>query len=86
MHFLGTCEKRTAEYKRLPKKNAFLPQKKSDFAIAQRNDESKKKKRTDKDLSLLCILILGTHSKFAWENNLLALGVCCVCVCVALFC
>jgi len=31
---------------------------------------------TDLDLSLLYILILGTHGKFARENNFLALGVC----------
>jgi len=31
---------------------------------------------TDLDLGLLYILILGTYSKFAWENNFLALGVC----------
>ena len=34
------------------------------------------KKCTDLDLSLLCILILGTYSKFALKNNFLALGVC----------
>ena len=31
---------------------------------------------TDLDLSLLYILKLGTYSKFAWNNNFLALGVC----------
>jgi len=31
---------------------------------------------TDLNLSLFYILILGTYSKFAWENNFLALGVC----------
>ena len=31
---------------------------------------------TDLDLSLLCILILGTYSKFARTNNFLALGLC----------
>ena len=31
---------------------------------------------TDLDLSLLHILIFGTHSKFAGKNNFLALGVC----------
>ena len=33
-------------------------------------------KCTDIDLSLLYILISGIYSKFAWENNFLALGVC----------
>ena len=32
---------------------------------------------TDLDLSLLYTLTLGTHSKFAWKNNFLALSVCC---------
>jgi len=31
---------------------------------------------TDLDLCLLYILILGTYSKFAWENNFLSLGIC----------
>jgi len=34
------------------------------------------KKSTDLNLSLLYILILGIYSKFARENNFLALGVC----------
>jgi len=34
------------------------------------------KKFTDLDVSLLYILTLGTYSKFARENNFLALGVC----------
>jgi len=43
VHLLGTCQRRTAELKRLLAKNAFRPQDKSDFAIAQ-----KKKKRGKK--------------------------------------
>ena len=34
------------------------------------------KKCTDRDLSLLYILTLGTYSKFAWKNNFFAPGVC----------
>jgi len=34
VHFLGTCEKRTAAQLRLPKKNVFRPQKKSEFGAS----------------------------------------------------
>ena len=36
VHFLGTCEKRTAAQWRLPEKNVFRPQNESEFGIAQR--------------------------------------------------
>ena len=36
VHFLGTCEKRSAAQWGLPKRNVFRPQEKSEFGIAQR--------------------------------------------------
>jgi len=36
VHFFGTCEKRIAEQKRIPKKKLSRPQQKLNFAITQR--------------------------------------------------
>ena len=76
VHFFVTCEKRTAAQWRLPEKEMFRPQEKSEIGIAQRFSSCKYPESTDPDLSLLYILTLGTCGKFARINNFLVLGVC----------
>ena len=56
------------------RKKRVSTQVKSDFAIALQTQEPKL--CTDLVLGLLYILILGTYSRFARENDFPALGVC----------
>ena len=92
MHFLGTCEKRAAAQWRLPKKKhdwlgsakpkkekrkkVFRLLEKSEFGIAQRfffpSTQKVHQPRSQPPLHFK----IGTYSKFAWEDQFLAPGVC----------
>jgi len=77
VHFLGICEKRAAAQCQIlifhAGKTRFFPE----VATAQRfYFWQVPKKCTNLDINLLYSLILGTYSKFARKNKLLALGMC----------
>jgi len=78
MHFLGTCEKRTAAKCEIPiffcGQNTFFFRSRHCAAVLSFSQVPKK--CTDLDLGLLYILILGTYSKFTRKINFLAPGVC----------